>query len=402
MPAGSQDRVHRWIVLALRVGLMEHARRSLGAGRVAWRQIVSWALGRLSIVVARVSRTGRAVATLRLRPTRVVLGASLLLTLVTSVVATAFAGPRADGAGCGGVETVGPAHWHRVYRAPLAIGDSTMLLAMPALSREGFSVDAHGCRQYPEALSLLKGLRHARELPRVVVIALGANGEITDSDIVQALQILGARRLLVLVTPRELGGGAGSDAQLVRAEGRRHPQRVRILDWVAYSAGHPSWFEPDGLHLSPSGSAAQARLLDRVVPLDAPPRPEPSPRCPLPPNEGPPVPLTGVSLLPPGGVLQPLISPSRPAVTLFNANPFAVAGVARLREATAGSLAIAATCVSAPPDAHTKVSLTLGARALADLEVRQHYSVRLELVLAAAQGAKGTVVRTYLLKSSLR
>jgi len=276
-----------------------------------------------------------------------------------------------------------------------------MLLAMAALSREGFSVDAHGCRQYPEALSLLKGLRHARELPRVVVIALGANGEITDSDIVQALQILGVKRLLVLVTPRELGGGAGSDAQLVRAEGRRHPERVRILDWVAYSAGHPGWFEPDGLHLSPSGSAAQARFLNRVAPLDAPPRPAPTPRCPLPPTEAPPVPLVGVSLLPPGGVLQPLISPSRPAVTLFNANPFVVAGVAHLREATGGSQ-IAATCVSAPPSAHAKVSLTLGARVLADLEVRQHYSVRLELVLAAAQGAKGTVARTYLLKSSVR
>jgi hypothetical protein len=331
---------------------------------------------------------------------RLVLGASLLAALTLVAVVEAAPPPSATPAGCGGVERVPPTHWHRAYRAPLAIGDSTMLLAMPALSREGFSVNAHGCRQYPEALSLLNGLRRAHELPRVIVIALGANGEIRDSDIAQALQILGADRLLVLVTPRELGGGAGSDAQLVRAEARRHPQRVRVLDWVAYSVGHPGWFEPDGLHLSPSGSAALARFLGRAVPLDSPPRPSPTPKCPVP-TAGPQAPLTGVSLLPPGGVLQARLPSSRLAVTLLNANPFAVAGVARLREATPGGPTIAASCVSAPPGARARVSLTLSAGALADLELRQHYWVRLELVLAAAQGLSSTVTTTYLLKSSL-
>jgi hypothetical protein len=292
-------------------------------------------------------------------------------------------------------------HWHRAYRAPLAIGDSTMLLALPDLSREGFSVNAHGCRQYPEAVSLLNGLHHAHELPRVTVIALGANGEIANSDITHALQILGAGRLLVLVTPRELGGGAGSDAQLVRAEARRHPQRVRVLDWVAYSVGHPGWFEPDGLHLSPSGSAVLAHFLGRVVPLDSPPGPAPTPKCPVP-TEGPQTPLTGVSILPPAGVLQVRSPSTRLAVTLLNANPFAVAGVARLREATSDGPTIAASCVSVPSGARAKVSLRLGAGALADLEVRQHYWVRLELALTAAQGAKGAVTSTYLLKSSLR
>jgi len=49
----------------------------------------------------------------------------------------------------------------------------------------------------------------------------------------------------------------------LRAAGRRHPERVVVLDWVAYSAGHPSWFAPDGLHLGPGGAEGLARLLER-------------------------------------------------------------------------------------------------------------------------------------------
>jgi hypothetical protein len=53
-----------------------------------------------------------------------------------------------------------------------------------------------------------------------------------------ALEVLGRRHTLALVTPRESGGGASSDARVVRSAGRRYPERVTVLDWVAYSAGH--------------------------------------------------------------------------------------------------------------------------------------------------------------------
>jgi hypothetical protein len=278
-----------------------------------------------------------------------------------------------------------------------------MLLALPALSREGFAVNAHGCRQYPEALGLLDGLRHAHDLPRVVVIALGANGEISEGDVSRALEILGAQRLLVLVTPRELGGGSGSDAQLVRAEGRRHPERVRVLDWVAYSAGHPNWFEPDGLHVSPRGSAAQAQLLARVLPLDATPRSVPSPHCPLPvPLPVPQGPLTGVAVDPAGGVLEVHLHPSRVKLTLVNAGPFALDGLARVRESSPGGLTIAARCVSAAAQSRTAVLLTLSARPLAEVELRPQYRVRLELIPSAAQGSTSPLTATYLLKRPSR
>jgi hypothetical protein len=332
---------------------------------------------------------------------RLLLALSLLAMLTVTAMAAAALHPSATRAGCGGVESAGPTHWRHRYRAPLAIGDSTMLLALPELSREGFSVNAHGCRQYPEALSLLGALRHAHELPRLVVIALGANGEISDSDVQGALQILGHDRLLVLVTPRELGGGEGSDAQLVRLEGRRHPRRVGVLDWVSYSSGHRDWFEGDGLHLTPAGSAALARLIGRVRPLAAPPRSLRLPRCRAP-NPVPQSAPSGVTVTPSGGALEVRPRSSRIRVTLINMNPVAVSGFAQLRETLPAGLTIAARCLAVPAGGRVGLDLTLDAAALADLDLRGRYQVRLELTLRGVQGPGRATTASYLLKLSAR
>jgi hypothetical protein len=193
---------------------------------------------------------------------------SLLLLLL--LLGTLAAAPVAQ-ADCGGVQIARPPKQHRTYLAPLAIGDSTMIFALPKLAAEGFTANARGCRQFPEAIALLIALRHAHSLPHLVVIALGANGSVTDADVRETLAVLGHRRQLVLVTPREAGGGSGSDAATVRAEAHRRPAQVHALDWVAYSAGHPSWFQPDRLHLTFAGAAAFARLLGQVLALAPPP-----------------------------------------------------------------------------------------------------------------------------------
>ena len=45
----------------------------------------------------------------------------------------------------------------------------------------------------------------------------------------------------------------------MRAAGRRWPRRVKVLDWVAYSAGHRDWFWGDGLHLAAARGAGASR-----------------------------------------------------------------------------------------------------------------------------------------------
>jgi hypothetical protein len=168
--------------------------------------------------------------------------------------------------GCGGVKTAWPAHHPRGQQPPLAIGDSTMLLALYDLAAKGFDANAHGCRQFPEALRLLAARARAGTLPHMIVVALGADGTVSGPDIGQTLGLLCCTRLLVLVTPRKLGGGSGSDAATVRSEVRKHKNRAMLLDWVNYSRGHGGWFQPDGLHLTTDGASAFTRLLASVMP----------------------------------------------------------------------------------------------------------------------------------------
>jgi hypothetical protein len=174
-------------------------------------------------------------------------------------------------ADCGGVVASYPHGWHRTYRPPLAIGDSTMLLAVPYLARERMQANARGCRMWSDGLSLLRARRRSRSLPHLVVMALGANWTISRSDIEAALRIVGPTRELGLVVPREEGGGTSSDAYNVRQAGRRHPRRVKVLDWPRYSSGHGNWFSGDGLHMSYSGAAAYARYIGRLKRFAAPP-----------------------------------------------------------------------------------------------------------------------------------
>jgi hypothetical protein len=174
--------------------------------------------------------------------------------------------PGSAGAACGGVQRAYPAKEDgRRFAPPLAIGDSVMLGAVGHLARAGLEVDARGCRQMREGLALMRRRRRAGTLPSRVVIALGANWTVRPGELRAALRIAGRRRLLVLVTPRESGGGSGPDAGVMRRVARRFPRRVRLLDWVRRSAGHPGWFAGDGLHLSHSGRRAFARFLRRAT-----------------------------------------------------------------------------------------------------------------------------------------
>ncbi len=169
--------------------------------------------------------------------------------------------------------------------APLAVGDSVMLGAVAQLRRAGFEVNARGCRQMSDGLRLLARRLAAGSLPDIVVVALGHNWTITIDDIRRALMILGSERVLGMVTPR---GEFATARMAIGAAGRRWPARVKVLPWAARSAGKRwTW---DGLHLTPSGARAFARLLSRAFDWPLPgaePQPEQSqPSEPQPTEEG--------------------------------------------------------------------------------------------------------------------
>lgn len=144
-------------------------------------------------------------------------------------------------------------------RAALFVGDSTGILAVPHLARRGIAADAKGCRQFGAGLAILRARRRGGRLGHLVVMALGANGSVDSAAIRQALRIVGARRVLALVTPRNQAGGQAS----MRRSARRYPHRVLLVDWATFSRGSRGWFAGDGLHVSQTGARAYAAFIRR-------------------------------------------------------------------------------------------------------------------------------------------
>jgi hypothetical protein len=205
--------------------------------------------------------------------------------LLSILAITATAAPaHAD---CGGVVRSYPRSWHHNYRPPLVIGDSTMIFAVPYIARHGMQANARGCRQWREGMDILRRRKSAGSLPHLVVMALGANWVITRSDIEAAVRVLGPKRVLGLVVPREEGGGTSSDAYNVRRAGRRHRNRVKVLDWPRYSSRHGGWFSGDGLHMSYNGAAAFAKLVATLKPFAPWPKSRRKPRPTRPPSPEP-------------------------------------------------------------------------------------------------------------------
>ena len=204
---------------------------------------------------------------MRMRRTATTAAAAIVLAIVAVLVpgvATALA--------CGASKHASAHVRSGGDRAPLVIGDSVLQGAVREVAAAGYEVDTRGCRQIGEGLRMIAKRRRARTLARFVVLALGANGSIRMRDIRAAMRIAGRDRVLGLVTPRELGGGSGSDARVIRAAGRRFKTRVVVLDWVRASAGRRGWFAGDGLHLGPRGARGMARLLGGAQSLEVGPR----------------------------------------------------------------------------------------------------------------------------------
>lgn len=190
--------------------------------------------------------------------------------LLISVVLLA-ALPATAMADCGGVTSSYPRGWDYSYRPPLVIGDSTMLFAVPYIAQQRMQGNARGCRQWSEGMELIRARKRSRSLPHLVVMALGANWTITRADIEAALKLVGPKRTLGIVVPKESGGGTSADAYNVRQAGHRHKQRVKVLDWPRHSGGHGNWFSGDGLHMSYTGAAAFARFIGTLRRFAAPP-----------------------------------------------------------------------------------------------------------------------------------
>ena len=184
--------------------------------------------------------------------------------LAAVLFALSFPGGASARRACGEVEQVKATKDVNPEGAePLAIGDSVMLLPLGLgdLAAAGYDSNGQGCRSFANGLGVMRKQRQAGRLPRLVVLALGTDGRVKMAQVKEALRIAGPDRILGLVTPRELGGGAGFDASVMRKAASKHRAKIVLFDWVRYSRRHNGWFQPDHAHLTYAGAAAFARLL---------------------------------------------------------------------------------------------------------------------------------------------
>ena len=120
--------------------------------------------------------------------------------------------------------------------------------------------------QPPTALELIRSLGDA--LGQVAVVSVGYNDDayLYRRDVVQVLAALNAAGVervlwLNLRTARHPYVAMNDELRKIADD---EPQ-LTVVDWNRYSRSHRSWFDSDGLHLTPAGATGLARLLHRAL-----------------------------------------------------------------------------------------------------------------------------------------
>jgi hypothetical protein len=140
-----------------------------------------------------------------------------------------------------------------------AIGDSVMLDAQQSLQGCVPNIQVNGVvsRQWSDGETIARQVIATPSPPSVVVIDLGTNGPVTDTDFETMMSILhGASRVVFVTVHVDRPWQDTVNGVLARGVSR-HPTAV-LADWEGLAVEHPEWFYSDGTHLPIGGPGAQA------------------------------------------------------------------------------------------------------------------------------------------------
>jgi hypothetical protein len=140
-----------------------------------------------------------------------------------------------------------------------AVGDSVMLDYQDPLKTAipGINVDAAVSRQWSDGESVLQTLKAEGQLGGEVVVGLGTNGPITDSDFDNMMTILGGASRVVFVNVHVDRPWQDPNNAVLASGATRYPNAV-VADWATLAAQNPGWFGSDGTHLAIDGTGAGA------------------------------------------------------------------------------------------------------------------------------------------------
>lgn len=148
----------------------------------------------------------------------------------------------------------------------LVLGDSVTVASREGLQDvlPGVAIDARVNRQLSDVAEKLKELDGRGRLRDVVVVALGINSPASPRVLDQALEAIGPRRTLVLVTPHGDRGWLDQLSEDYRQFAAAHPDRVVVADWDAASR-RVTDFAQDGIHPGPQGGRIFAETVKDAI-----------------------------------------------------------------------------------------------------------------------------------------
>jgi peptidoglycan/LPS O-acetylase OafA/YrhL len=144
----------------------------------------------------------------------------------------------------------------------LAIGDSVMLGAASPLRAAGFTVDAVESRQFGDYLDTLRALNASGQVPEVVVVHLGTNGEIDEDDAHDFFDLLAdVPEVLVLTNWVDRPWTDGNNDVILSLPNQYSNVRIGYWADLAPDCEGNCYAAADGYHLSADGADYYTALI---------------------------------------------------------------------------------------------------------------------------------------------
>jgi peptidoglycan/LPS O-acetylase OafA/YrhL len=139
-----------------------------------------------------------------------------------------------------------------------AVGDSVMLAAQPALSKEfpGIAVDAKESRTLFAGIGIVQDLRAHRTLREYVLVGLATNSLATPDALEELLRACGPARVLVLVNAHGQRSWIPPTNTAIAQFVDKHSDQVVLVDWNAQASAHEGELYSDGIHPQPTDGAS--------------------------------------------------------------------------------------------------------------------------------------------------
>ena len=141
-------------------------------------------------------------------------------------------------------------------------GDS-VILGIKYELQSRYRISVFNARVGRQASELLTELKKDKNLAGDVqsVVDLGNNNRLREEQVVAILDELKQQPLVIVVNTAVPRGWKDENNSIIDRVAARY-SNVRVIDWDAISSGHPEYFAPDGVHLSPLGATV---YVDAII-----------------------------------------------------------------------------------------------------------------------------------------